>query len=144
MMTREAANMETVLLLLADYANVSAEGKLNVMGVFDQLNATSFPTRHPEMHLVLRLRAELGEGGEARRLTIKLLSQDGPEVASLPPRDFSFPEPGEGRMPDMNFIIKLRDTVFTEPGRYEFVVMVDKEHKGSVPIQVNQIEPSGA
>jgi hypothetical protein len=132
--------MKTVLFLLADYANVSKEGKLNVMGIFDRLNAPKFPTRHPEMHLVVKLRGELGELGGSRQLTIRLIDQDGKEISSIS-RSFDFPEAEAGRPPEVNFIIGLRDMVFPEPGTYEFVLLVDREHKGGVTIYVNQSEP---
>ena len=45
--------MRVALGVLADYANVSAEGKLNIMGVFQIVNAVQFPHVHPQMHLVL-------------------------------------------------------------------------------------------
>jgi len=35
------------LLLVADYANVTDNGKLNVMGIFQRLHAREFPARHP-------------------------------------------------------------------------------------------------
>jgi hypothetical protein len=133
--------MELVLILLADYANVSREGKLNVMGIFDRLNATRFPAKHPEMHLIVKLRGELGERGGSRQLTIRLIDQDGNEIGSIS-RIFNIPEAEAGRPPEVNFIIGLRDMVFPEPGTYEFVLLVDRERKAGVPIYVNQIEPS--
>jgi hypothetical protein len=128
--------VEIVLLLLADYANISRGGKLNVMGVFDHLHAGKFPTRHPQMHLVLRLRAELGEPSGPRELTIKVLNQDGGEMVTLPPRKFTVPDSKEGRRSDMNFIIGIRDIVFPEPGSYEFLVEVNEEPQASIPLHV--------
>lgn len=67
--------MKVVLLLAADHANIEQQGKLNVLGVFDRLLAQSFPVRH-SMHLVVKLRAELGEGEETRTVTISLISEE--------------------------------------------------------------------
>ena len=47
--------MELTLALLADYANISREGKLNIMGIFEQIFALSFPAVHAQLQLVLRL-----------------------------------------------------------------------------------------
>jgi hypothetical protein len=49
--------MQVPLALLADHANVSAEGKLNLMGAFDVINARRFPAVHAQMHLVFRIRS---------------------------------------------------------------------------------------
>ena len=52
--------MEVKVALLADGANVSREGKLNLLGIFDTLFARSFPTTHP------RELVAVVEGGEFR------------------------------------------------------------------------------
>ena len=64
--------MKLTLLLAANYANITREGKLNAMGIFDDIFAKSFPARHPSMHLVVKLGAELGEYGQKRDFTIML------------------------------------------------------------------------
>jgi len=68
--------VEVPLLLVADYANVTDNGKLNVMGIFQRLHAREFPARHPVMQLVIKLVAGPGEYGESRRLTVRLLDAD--------------------------------------------------------------------
>ena len=50
--------MHVKVALLADYSNVSREGKLNILGIFDTIYAPTFPTTHPHMQLVIRF-----EGG---------------------------------------------------------------------------------
>src|SRR5919204_3250104 len=49
------SRMRLSLALLADYANVSHDGKLNIMGIFGQIHAPQFPAVHAQMHLVLSL-----------------------------------------------------------------------------------------
>lgn len=44
--------MDASILLLADFANVDAAGKLNIIGAFNRIYASKFPCRHPQMHLV--------------------------------------------------------------------------------------------
>ena len=39
--------MQVPLAVLADSANVSQEGKLNIMGIFTQINAQSLPCDTP-------------------------------------------------------------------------------------------------
>lgn len=55
--------MRVALGVLADYANVSADGKLNIMGVFQIVNVIQFPHVHAQMHLVLTLEADPSEAG---------------------------------------------------------------------------------
>ena len=69
--------MEISLALLADAANVSQQGKLNILGVFDQLRCSQFPCSHPTMVLVLQLHAGPAEYDEQKEIIIRLVDEDG-------------------------------------------------------------------
>ena len=58
--------MYTSLFLCADYANLTGDGKLNIMGIFSTIFATQFPARHPSMHIIAKLIGGLGEEGQTR------------------------------------------------------------------------------
>ena len=132
--------MRLILLLAADYANVTGDGKLNVMGVFNEVKAANFPARHPSMHLVVKLGAELGEYGQTRQLTVHLHDPDGNGIMTVS-GEIQIPSPQGGPRPEVNAILGLRDIVFPKPGPYQFVVLVDKDHKGDLGINVTKVEP---
>ena len=69
--------MDIPLAVLADSANVSQEGKLNIFGIFDQLNIASFPVRHPHMTLVFQLTASPAEGGRSHQVVVHCMDEDG-------------------------------------------------------------------
>jgi hypothetical protein len=131
--------MELLTILAADYANVSKEGKLNVMGIFNDIFAENFPCRQPSMYLIVKLQAELGEYDEDRTLTIKLLDEDGNELMKLT-GPMKMQKPAGGRRPEANAILRINDLIFKNPGRYEFRVFVDKDSKGSLTINVTKIQ----
>lgn len=130
--------MQVSLFQLADYANTTADGKLNVMGIFRILRAQSFPVRHSSMVVVIKLSPELGEYGQSRTLTIKLVDPDGKEIISLS-GPLNIPEPKGGLPPEVNAILEIKDLIFPHPGPYQFVLMLDKDHKGSISLQVEQL-----
>jgi len=131
--------MKLLLILAADYANITGDSKLNVMGIFNDINATGFPVRHASMHLIVKLAAELGENGESRDLTVNLMDADGAKIMNLSGK-IAIPEGRGGRRPEVNAILELKDIIFPKPGIYQFVVLVDKDFKGDLPIYVNQVE----
>jgi hypothetical protein len=131
--------MKLTLLLAADYANITREGKLNMMGIFDDIYAESFPARYPSMHLVVKLGAELGEYGQIRDFTIKLLDADAKQIFDLSGQ-FQVPAGGRGRKPEVNLILELKDIIFPVEGMYQFVVLVDKDYKGELSLNVNKIK----
>jgi hypothetical protein len=53
--------MEVDLALLADAATIDGSGKLNILGIFDRLTTSAFPTRHPRLSeaLLPRLQGDL-------------------------------------------------------------------------------------
>ncbi len=133
--------MKLDLILAADYANVTGDGKLNVMGVFRVISSQNFPTRHSSMHLVIKLVAELGELGVTRDLFVKLMDPDGAEIMQISGQ-VNVPSNETGRFPEVNVILGLKDIIFPKPGPYQFVVLLEKDHKGGLSIYLNQIEQS--
>ncbi len=132
--------MELAFLHIADYASVTKDDKLNVMGIFSAINAPSFPAPHPEMHVVAQLAADPAEYGRQFQVTIKLLDED----ASHELVNFNVPATvpnGHGLQVTMNFTLRLVNVVFPAPGTYEFVVLVDGDQKGSASLYVNAIQP---
>ncbi|MDQ2889365.1 MAG: hypothetical protein M3R65_02275 [Gemmatimonadota bacterium] len=55
--------------VFADAANLSQEGKLNVLGIFDALHVGGFPAMHPRAHFVVRVKATAHDSG-SHRLTL--------------------------------------------------------------------------
>ena len=131
--------MRTLLFLVADYANITREGKLNVMGIFNDIYSFNFPARHSSMHLIAKLGAELGEYGQTRDFTVKLLDEDGNHIMDVSGQ-IQMPKGERGRKPEVNVILELKDVVFPKPGAYQFVIFVDRDHKGELSLYVNQLE----
>lgn len=128
--------MEADLVLIADYANIEKSGKLNVMGIFREIGATSFPARHPEMHVVVALRASAAERGHTRKLSIRLIGEDGETVVDWS-RLIDVPK-GAGET-QVNQILRLRDVVFPVQGEYSCHVLVDDDDKRETPITLKKL-----
>jgi hypothetical protein len=55
--------MHVSFALFADSANISQEGKLNILGVFDALQVASVPAVHPRATMVVRIKAVPADAG---------------------------------------------------------------------------------
>ena len=128
--------MEVDLALLCDAATVDASGKLNILGVFDRLNVSRLPARHPRMSLVLRFRGDVSEVGE-HTLAIALKDPEGGELFSADGKlniGGGRGSAGEGiRVPQ---VLNFDGLVFESEGRYVFDVRVDGTHHVAVPLRV--------
>jgi hypothetical protein len=128
--------MEVDLALLADAATIDGSGKLNILGIFDRLSTTSFPTRHPRLSLVLRFSAGVQEVGK-HQVEIKLKAPDGKELVRID-GEMNL-TPGSSRSGGaalVPHVLNMDGLIFPVAGRYAFDVRVDGEHHVTIPLSV--------
>jgi hypothetical protein len=129
--------MNLTLALLADYANISREGKLNIMGIFEQIHALHFPAVHAQMQLVVRLEANPFESG-LHPVRVSFIDEDARELFQIP-GTLAVPESRAGENITTNQIFVLNGVVLPKAGTYEFVIVVRDEELGRVPLRVLSI-----
>ena len=125
------------LAVLCDAANVSREGKLNILGEFDSIHASTFPLSYPTMVLVVRIEAHPTEVGD-HLLKLQLLDADGRDV--VPPLEGGFTT---GLAPFLGvpvrtapIILQMHGVRFDAPGHYAFELLVDGHHLRSIPLHI--------
>jgi hypothetical protein len=131
--------MEVPIFLSADYANQERAGKLNVLGIFNIIKAKKFPVRHRTMYLVLRVAAQLGEYDIEHEMKILFLNQDGDELGRQE-GNFTIPRPESGTQGTIDLIIEVGDLILPALGRYEFRLIINKDVKAVIPLDVVQVE----
>jgi hypothetical protein len=75
--------MEVTLAVVCDYANVSDDGKLNILGVFQEVNPPVLPYQVAQMYLVINFEAGPAEFGDQKHVEIRLLENDGTPLLGL-------------------------------------------------------------
>ena len=119
---------------LADAANQTTDGKLNVLGVFATIGAPSFPATRPLAHVVVRVELSSPELGGKYPIKLIQLDEDGIEVSRLE-ADFT-PHLGPNVAPTLNSVADLIFPVqipMPKAGSYHFSVMMQGEEKARVP-----------
>ncbi|HET6233069.1 MAG TPA: hypothetical protein VFE05_23530 [Longimicrobiaceae bacterium] len=127
--------MKIPMAFLADEANISQEGKLNVMGIFDRLAAAEFPVVHPRMVFTFRVQAESGDAGRTFPVQVRLLDDaDNPlfEAAG----EMVAPIVPLGEFMTANQVFTLVGIQFPRPGSYRFVVSVGEMEPHETPFLV--------
>ena len=130
--------MEVAFALLADAANVSREGKLNVLGAFDRIYGSKFPLTWPRMVLVTRFVASAAEFGAEKSLEIVTLDADGKRLGGATGK-MRVPQGQSGRQLKINHVLPMSMT-FPAPGEYSIEILVNGEPKATVPLEVVQRE----
>jgi hypothetical protein len=126
--------MQIKLALLADYANVTAEGKLNILGIFDRISVQEIPAVHPQMHLILRLEAHPAERDRSHNVEIRLYDPDGQTVFEI--KGDVVPHGQSGQTIATNQILTLNNLQLDKSGGYTFIVFVNNDLKTEVPLGV--------
>jgi hypothetical protein len=128
--------MEVDLALLADAATIDGSGKLNILGVFDRLGTSAFPTRHPRMSLVLRFSAGIHELGR-HAVAIAIRAPDGKELVRIDGEmNLAAGARGVSSGVLVPHILNMDGLVFPTAGRYAVDVIVDGAHQVSIPLNV--------
>ena len=124
--------MDVTLAICCDAANVSREGKLNLLGIFNSIHAGAYPCTHPHLSFVLRVEARIGEEG-SHPIEIKLADEDGAEVFKVNGQ-LTLQGAAPGRPMTAQTIIDLNNVQLAQPGTYAFEIFIDKKHARSVAI----------
>ena len=126
--------MHVSFALFADAANLSQEGKLNILGVFDALQVTSLPAIHPRAHLVVHLKGSGIDIG-SHTVSFRWLSPSGQELwNSSGDLSVGAPPPGVAEM-DLPLIAQL-DLPMDAAGAYTMAIAIDGDHTVDVPVEV--------
>jgi hypothetical protein len=126
--------MRISFALFADAANLSQEGKLNVLGVFDAVQVAGLPTIHPRAHLVVRLKGGPPDVG-SHVITLRWLGPSGTELWSSDGElNIGAPPPG---VTEMDFpLIAAVDLPLETAGTYSMQVALDGTVHGDVKLHV--------
>ena len=121
--------------VFADAANLSQEGKLNILGVFDAVQVAGLPTIHPRTHFVVRLKAD-GDDIGAHKLSFRWLSPFDEELWSSSGEMSVAPAPNPVFELDLP-IIAVVDLPLNVVGQYTMQVTLDGEPTASARLFVN-------
>ncbi|MEJ7758490.1 MAG: hypothetical protein WKF55_02735 [Gemmatimonadaceae bacterium] len=131
--------MHISFAVFADGANVSQEGKLNVLGVFDALQVGGFPSVHPRTHFVVRLKGSVEDTG-THTLTFSWVNPSGEVLWSSDGELNVAPGPNPAFEMDLP-IIGVIDLPLNSPGLYTMQVALDGEHTADVRLYVAAATP---
>lgn len=131
--------MEVKLAVLADYANVSQDGKLNIMGIFQEVNPPMMPFVLPQMFLVVSFEAGAAEFETLKQIKIAMLDDDGNEMLGLEGQAQVPRPPRPGSRAYINQVLGMSGISFERPGDYSFAILVGGETRASVSLHVNEV-----
>jgi hypothetical protein len=132
--------MQLTYAILADAANRSENGDLNILGIFDRRFAFQVPCHHPQMSLIIRFEANAIERGSRQMIGVRLLNADGKILLELPDSPLDVPDDPSVISPTPNVIINMMNVLLPDFGAYRFDITINGEHRGQAPFQLCQLQ----
>jgi hypothetical protein len=129
--------MKLMLLVTADHASVEPiTGKLNILGAYSRIVTTEdFPKIWHRIFLALKIRSELTDHHDERKLIIEIIDEDAEKHFHFS-APFRLPKSDRGLQSEFNAVIELNTLKFPHPGVYTFTVSVDGDELGRTPVEV--------
>lgn len=124
--------MEIKLATICEYVTIDNTGKLSLMGIFDAINASSFPISISKMYLVLVVKGNISEIGE-HNITIDFINEEGKNIITSGSFKFTL---NKGVIPSSNVIIDFNNMHIEKSGDYQFVINIDNETDIQIPLKI--------
>jgi len=122
--------MELQLALVCDHAAATAEGKLDVHGIFNDLYAPAFPAVQDRMVLVLAVEWSRSDSGRYL-FRVELVDPEGKPTLSVDGHTEVDARPDDRPPARTRLVLPLEKVVFPGPGEYRFKVQLKGDwHEG--------------
>lgn len=130
--------MEVNFAHLCDYATVSQDGKLSVMGIFSQINAVQVPVMHAQMYLAFELGFDYTEVGKEFTAEVQVVDEDGRLIWGVKGagtiRSSTLSKPGDG--PTAGQIFAITNLRFEKFGTYDVNIFANGKHAKRLQLKV--------
>ena len=130
--------METKLAVLADFASITREGKLNILGIFDEINPPKLPAQLPIFYVVISYEAGPAEFETEKSTQIAMTDADGNVMVRLEQK-ITVPRASRpGTRSTMNQISGIVGLPFPRAGDYQFAILIDGREDKTVRLRINE------
>ncbi|QQS59872.1 hypothetical protein IPN35_03315 [Candidatus Peregrinibacteria bacterium] len=106
---------------LCDLAFLSQEGKLNIIGIFENISSAVFPACHPKISLVMNVTLEKGE----YPLLVRVVHEKNNEELAKISGKISCQKTG-----NVGIIHEFQNLSFSKPGQYAVEIWINNEPAG--------------
>ena len=133
--------MKLQLALVCDHAEETADGKLDVHGIFNDLAAPGFPAKH-DMVLVMTVEWSRDDMGHYD-FDVNLTGPSGQTSMTIQGHsevDRRDPDRPPART---RIVMPLQGVIFPYPGAYRFVIRIKGQDYEGPSLFLIQVEPSG-
>jgi len=125
-------------LFLCDHASIS-DGKLNALGIFEEINISQIPGTHLKCVLVGNF--EINDS-TINQVSIEVKLNDPKNntvLLEIPAMKLPVPRDNKGRQGKINVLLELGNLKLEMEGKYCFKVFMNSEHVSDYEFMVNKV-----
>lgn len=130
--------MRAQYTVICEFLREGAHGTVDMLGLFDSVNAEALPTQHAGFSFVCQLIAESEDDLGNHRFELTVLDPKGKKVGAIQ-GNFALKALGPPWLGSARLNVRLVNLVFLTKGRYTFRLEVDDVEMASHPLSVNQV-----
>lgn len=121
--------------LIADFANVTNDGKLNVLGCTDRLFAYQFPATHRELYVVNSFETDNEDEGTTLEVAVQVIDPDGRPITEVRGHlEINGPKQ------TLNQIHCFQDVQFAVAGAHQVNIMIDGRPATEMQLELIRLE----
>jgi hypothetical protein len=128
--------MNIEAFLLCDAAT-DQQGKLNVLGAFDNIFAKQLPAVHPACAVAARIRFETIESGN-HTVRIHVIDEDGHSTGPKMEGNIAVHVGDDADSAVVNLILNVQGQKFEKYGKYRIDLAIDGNIQASLPLRVSE------
>lgn len=128
--------MNIEAFLLCDAAT-EQQGKLNVLGAFDNIFGVKIPAIHPACSIAARIRFEKTEEGE-HQVSILIIDEDGNPIGPKPKGKINVKSKENVDSIVANLILNIQGLKFEKFGQYRLDLEIDGKIVSSLPLKFSK------
>ena len=123
--------MKLLYALLCDNAFLSIDRKVNIIGVFETINAQKFPVTHPKFVIV----GSITPSKKEFKMSLNIIDKKTklPVIGDIHEREVKLPEDKDQ---NFNFIVEVINTNLAHPGEYTVEIKIDGKVVGDIPLRI--------
>jgi hypothetical protein len=129
--------MNIEAFLLCDAAT-DQQGKLNILGAFDNIFTNKVPTVHPACAVAARIRFEKTEQGN-HPIRIKIIDEDGKSIGPDLQGNINVSIGDEADSTTANIVLNIQRLKLEKYGRYRIDLSIDNQIMSSLPFNLREI-----
>jgi len=130
-------NIKLNFIHICDYASLGEGGKLNVSGIFENINVKGFPAVHPQMFVVTNIIVK--KYGEFKEV-IKIIDDEKNDIINPLEFNLKFPSSRQEKQAKLGVIAQLNNIKFEKAGVYKVQIWVNDSQLGETLLNVNVLK----